>query len=583
MTARIVQDGYGFALALVFFLTLSLTGTLALSHQKVLNDRLAYFQVARTLYEGEGFASPAKVDPRSPDTEAPYAVGERLLYPLLSAAVFHLMGPAVHTSNFVAALFRSVLLFPLFLLGKSLWGDDVALLAAVLFAFSPFYTGIGAVTMTDTTFAFFYYTTLALALSYWARQQSRWLTLAGLSLALAAWTREEGIVLLIPLLLLPLWRRKPKDLTSLALFSVPVLGARALYGWMTFGSPLYTPRPMLCMPRWELLFSLHLPSCAQYLQATGGIGGALAVRVYNAAAFLRNLVADGLVVDTGVFGLLPLTVVGVALLGLWMGRSSRSSPSADRSHVGLDRRPFLRRWLAGTLGLQFVASVGIFGLPLGIGGEGGIRQAQVVLPYLLIVASAGLIAIWNRGWWGRVLTGVSLAHFALFSFMAHSLLIGSLTAPPSPNAEIKLLQRVSQDLPANSVIMSRRPNRAAYLTGRPAVMLPFASNREAVDYARRHHVTHLLLTAQERRSRPWLVKLLNTYPGVFRKMATVGRVELYSVQLDGLDENRNPALWGLGPNPTAPVRVHWQNFSRYRVRNTWEAFVTQLRAWSTGR
>jgi len=581
MKARIVRDGYGFAAALIFLLTLSLTGALAWSHHKVLNDRLAYYQVAVTLYGGDGFASPAKVDPRSPDTEAPYAVGERLLYPLLSSVAFHLTGPAVPTSNLVAALFRSLLLFPLLFLGRSLWGSTAAVLAAILFALSPFYTAIGAVTMTDTTFAFFYYTTLAFALSYWLRRRSRWLALAGLGLALTVWTREEGIVLLVPLLLLPLWRRKPKHLGMLALFAVPLLGARALYGWWTFGSPVYTPRPMLCMPRWELLFSLRLPSCAQYLRARGGIEGALAVRAYNAAAFLRNLVADGLVVDTGVFGLLPLSVVGVALLGLWMGRSSPSTLRADEGHADLDRS-FLRRWVVGTLGLQFTASVGIFGLPLGIGGEGGIRQAQVVLPYLLIVASAGLVALWQRGRWGKVLTGLALTHFALFSFMAHSLLIGSLTAPSSSSAEIRLLQRASQELPANSVIMSRRPNRAAYLTGRPAVMLPFASNRETVEYARRHHVTHILLTAQERRSRPWLVKLFAAYPHVFRKTTTVGRVELYSLELDSLDENPSGGLWDLGPDPTAAVRVHWENFSRYRVRNTWNSFVAQWRVWSAG-
>jgi len=566
-------------LALLFLLVLGLTGGLALSHKKALNDRLAYYQVASTLYAGGGFASPAKVDPRTPDTDAPYAVGERLLYPLMASIAFRFARPAIPISNFIAALFRSMAIFPLFFLGKYLWNRQVAFLSTVLFVLSPFYTAIGSVTMTDTSFTFFYYVTLTFAMLYWMRRQSRWLALAGLGLALTVWTREEGIVLAVALLALPLLRRQPRHLAMLAAFSVPLLGLRALYSWHAFGTLFYTPRPMLCMPRWELLFALHLPSCSQYLQATGGIGGALAVRLYNAVAFFRNLVADGLLIDTGVFGLLPPITAAVAVFGLWKGRFFSSSGSARGSADVPSELSGFRRWLGGALALQVGASIGVFGLPLGIGGEGGIRQAQVVLPYLLILAAAGLIVVWKSNRWGKSLASLALVNFVFFSFMAHTLLIGTLTTPSPPNAEIELLQKVSATLPSNSVLMSRKPNRAAYFAQHPAVMLPFASNRETLDYMRRQHVTHLLLTAQAKRSRPWLLTLLRTYPDAFHKIASVKNVNLYAVHTETLDDQSRADLWNAGPDPTSPVRVHWENLTRYRVRDTWQAFVAQWQSW----
>ena len=182
------------------------TGGLALSHDKALNDRLNYHLTARTLAEGGGLAVPAKSDLRVPDLTPPYAVGERPLFPFLASLAIRVAGPSVQVTNLVSALMRALTLLPLFALALRLFGRWAAIGAAVMFTLSPPWTGLGATTMTDTTFAFFYYLTILLAVAYWQRPSRLFAALTGASFALIVMSREEGLLLGLGLLAILLWR-----------------------------------------------------------------------------------------------------------------------------------------------------------------------------------------------------------------------------------------------------------------------------------------------------------------------------------------------------------------------------------------
>ena len=135
----------------LFLFSLASTGALALSHDKVADDPLAYYETARTIAQ-EGRLQVYVKSVHHPDVKPPYAIEERVLYPLLLALPFKLFGASVPISNLVSAIFRSLLIFPLFWLGKSLFDTRVALAASLLYAVNPFYRLLGMVTMPDMPF-----------------------------------------------------------------------------------------------------------------------------------------------------------------------------------------------------------------------------------------------------------------------------------------------------------------------------------------------------------------------------------------------------------------------------------------------
>jgi hypothetical protein len=78
--------------------------------------------------------------------------------------------------------------------------------------------------------------------------------------------------------------------------------------------------------------------------------------------------------------------------------------------------------------------------------------------------------------------------------------------------------------------MSRKPNRAAYYTGRPAVMMPLAGFRDLMTYGQEHGVTHLVVSGRELRTRPGLAEGLEATVEDVHLLAEVGRVQVFEIQ-----------------------------------------------------
>ena len=522
----------------LFLVNLLWTGGLALSHDKALNDRLNYFLTARTLAEGGGLAVPAKSDLRVPDRTAPYAVGERPLYPFLASLAIRLTGPSVQATNSVSALMRSLALLPIFALALWLFGRWAAVGTAVLYTLSPPWTGLGASTMTGTTFVFFYYLTLLLATAYYVKPGRALALLAGGSFALVVMSREEGLILGLALAAVFLFRdvlnpapapagsAKPRVFLDrsrwpdLALVLLgPLLGfvGQKFYLWHTFGSLSSAAHPLFFNSQYEFLYALRLQTRAEYLASIGGLGSAIAVRVFNNLSQLRALFADGLLLDSGQAGLFPLTFLLPLGVGIWgLVRDIRAD------------KPLAR--LAGLLALILALHALAWPSFLGRWRLSEIRHVQVITPFLMMLAAEGLVRLWGKSPLRKGLVILLSLHYLVFVLLYQVLLVDVLAvAPPYNNAEIQALGRAAPDLEPNAVLMSRKPNRAAYYTGRPAVMMPLAGFKNLMLYGREHGVTHIVVTPREVRTRPGLGDGLAALDSL-ELLTQVGSVQIYQVQ-----------------------------------------------------
>ncbi len=532
--------------ALMFVAILVANGSLALSHDKALNDRLNYFLTARTLAQGGGLAVPAKSDLRVPDLTSPYAVGERPLYPFLASLAIRLAGPHVQATNFVSALVRALALFPIFALALWLFGRWTAIGTAILYALSPPWTGLGATTMTDTTFALFFYLALMAAVAYW-RRPSRALALGtGLAFALTVMSREEGLLLAVGLVLIlllqPQWASSGSGSTGaagsggllglvrrvlaqapwrdLALFAIgPLLGwiGQKVYLYQAFGSFSSAAHPLFFNSQYEFLYALRLQTRAEYFASIGGVEGAIVARIFTHLSQIQAFFADGLLIDTGQAGLFPLTFL--IPLGLSVRELARKVLARQSQAI-----------LIGIIALVVLAQALAWPTFLGRWRYSEIRHVQVTTPFFMMLAVEGLVLLWGRSLARKALVVLLSVHFLLFVLLNQVLLVDVLAvAPPDNTIDIQALRQIAPDLDEGSVIMSRKPNRAARYTGQSAVMMPLAGFKDIMVYAREHGVTHLLAVPRELETRPGLVEGLAATGDQICLVVDMGRVQIYEI------------------------------------------------------
>ncbi|TMC60697.1 MAG: glycosyltransferase family 39 protein, partial [Chloroflexi bacterium] len=332
---------------LVLVVNLVATSVIAANHLEPFADLATYYQEGQMLAQGRGFTQPIKLNVHSRFTEAPYPIADRLFFPIAVAAALSLFGDSLAVANVVAAASMALTALPLYLLGRQLFDSRVALLAIALFALNPFYYIVGIQAWTDLSATLFYYLCLLALASYFLSPSSANALLSGAWLTLAALTREESILLVLPLVVVWWWRGR--NLAHGALFALAPLtgfGLRAVYLAQTFGNPLYTERPYFLLPRWSLWYYLGTFTPQEYLDYVGGIGGALAIRLYNYARFVENIFSDGMGYFTQV-GLMP------ALMLFAIGAAYRFPQMREQ------RR--LRLLLTATVAVQLLLSLGYVG------------------------------------------------------------------------------------------------------------------------------------------------------------------------------------------------------------------------------
>ena len=526
--------------ALLIVLNAVLTGWIAASHLEPFADLATYYEEAQNIAQGKGFSLDIKIVANATRTDAPFPVGDRFLYPLIVAAAIRMFGDSLAIANVISAMSMSLVALPLFYLGRSLFDWRTGLVAVALFTLNPFYHAIGIGGWTDLTATLFYYGCLACVVQTILGRQSfkskggacGWPLLTGLLFALAALTREDAIVLALALGI-AWWVRGRSIRDGLAFLAFPAcaFALRSTYLWLNFGSLLYNERPYFLLPRWALWYYLGSFSPAEYLDYVGGLGGAIAIRLFNYVRFLENLFSDGTLYFTQL-GLMPLVMLFsmVAAYKLPVREERFQQPAhglKSRAHQAgkLDASQVLT-CLTVVVGLQVLLGIGYPGYA---GNSTDVRHGQLIAPFLLLLAAGGLVKLWDVPRRYRMLALALGVGYLIFSAAYLGVWGASLTAPPYRGPSVLAAEWARDHLPSGAVLMTRRAAETHYFSGKTVVVTPSAPFAEMIAYARAHHVTHFLITDDERTGTPNLLQGMKAFAQNFRTVYSTQGAQIVAI------------------------------------------------------
>jgi len=174
-------------------------------------DPLTYDQIARNLLAGRGFTGASFYYP--PNTENPTAFWDPL-YPAFLAALYWLFGRSVLIVRVVQAVLGAGAVALTFLLARRLAGTPAALVAAAISAIYPFFIYYAAQLLTETLFMALMVGSFVAGYRAQDTARRRWFAVFGAVTGLAALCRAEAYVFglaLIPWLAVRAarpWRRR---------------------------------------------------------------------------------------------------------------------------------------------------------------------------------------------------------------------------------------------------------------------------------------------------------------------------------------------------------------------------------------
>ncbi|MBI5876343.1 MAG: glycosyltransferase family 39 protein [Chloroflexi bacterium] len=486
----------------------------ATRHLEPFADLATYYQEALNLVHGRGLSLEIKNVVNAATTHPPFPVGDRVLYPLIVAAAMTVFGESLAVANAVSALATALTALPLYALGRQLFGARAGMLTALLFTLNPFYHMLGIGGWTDTTATLFYYLALALLAAYVHAPSGRRRSLAlvaGLSAALAALAREDAVVLVVALA--GAWwlaGRRPADAVMLIAEPLLVFAARSAYLWQTFGTPFYSERAYALLPRWPLWYTIGSWNLAEYLDYVGGVGGAAGIRIFNYARFIENLFSDGILYATqpGLMPVFLLIAVGAAYT-LPAGRA----------------RSLL--WLFSAVALA-QSALGI-GYPGYAGNSTEVRHGQLIAPFLLLLAGAGLVALFERGRLKRALAFGLGGLYLLFAVAYLGVWANTLASPAYRGPIVQAAEWADAHLPADAVLLTRRAAETRYFSGRTVIATPSAPFADLMAFAQRHGVTHIVLSDADRNGAPNLVQGLRLFPQNFKSVYAAADIRIVAI------------------------------------------------------
>ena len=361
-----------------------------------------------------------------------------------------------------------------------------AWLAVLLTIFSPFYLPYWGVPESFTPFAVFG----ALAL-YWAVADSKWKwLLAGVCAGLAHLSRADGVLLLLPMLLMQIRLRDPSRARKVFI-PHPVSVIIILIGYFvtmlpwfahnlnTIGTPLSTAGSQaMWLCNYDELFAYGKPFDFTHLLNCGNLIG---VRVNGVGAGALHWLGEA-----GMIFLAPL--IGI---GLWQGRHARLLQVA--------------LWYALLL---FAAMTLVFTFA---GDRGGLfHSTSALLPFFYAAAPVGLDAIidWvarHRRTWraarAKQIFSVACVVYALaLSFFVYrSRVIGPDWNDPIWNKSDQVYAAIGQWLhergEINPIVIVNNPPGFTYQTGLPSIVVPYGDKHDLLRAADQFGATWLALDA----------------------------------------------------------------------------------------
>ena len=202
-------------------LAVRVVAALATNDHLVQGDAMVFHQVAQHLADGEGFRQAFR---DVPTAEHPPG------WEVVLAAADLAGGNGYLAHRLVGAAIGTVTVVLIGLLGRAVGGPRAGLVAAVLAGAYPLLWSADVSLMSETMYGALLVGTLLAA-------QQRRPALLGLLLGLAALTRGEAL-LLLPLLAVPLFWRRPRELAVVAAVFVVVLAPWTIRNLATFDEPV---------------------------------------------------------------------------------------------------------------------------------------------------------------------------------------------------------------------------------------------------------------------------------------------------------------------------------------------------------
>lgn len=202
-------------------LSLSISGFLLWNYYCISADGVRYIDAAKNFYFGDIKAGLSSVYPPG--------------YPVLLALFYNLVHDWERAGQIISLLARLLLLFPLYVLLRDLYGKSTATLGCFLAGLSPFLATYSVEVRTESLF--FFLSTLILCAFHFGieRRKTSNFFIGGLLAGFAYLVRPEalGFVILIPMVLFFLWRmQRSWDWACIARVSFVMI-----VGFLIFAAP----------------------------------------------------------------------------------------------------------------------------------------------------------------------------------------------------------------------------------------------------------------------------------------------------------------------------------------------------------
>ncbi|MFA6001131.1 MAG: glycosyltransferase family 39 protein [Thermoleophilia bacterium] len=498
------------------FLALILLGALlvrvlaTLTRQMVQFDETAYLRMAENLASGN---APFDISGLTATHFSP-------LLPIFITGVAALLRDYVLSGYVVVTVFGCLLLIPVYLMGKELFGQRTGLMAAALMAVEPFFVGTTEYIYNESLYIFFLYMGLYAGWLTLRQKSMRSAAVAGLSIGLAYLANPSAVFYLLVLLVIMAIIAARRGfhakmgkamLVFLALFSVCALPyvvfLHGELGKWTFsgkstGGNIYTATHNLRrddIGSWEkelLALQDDGEPLAFKLEAQGENPATFLISHPAPAAkiFVKQVYAFHANVLSQVF---PLWLLPLAGLGLFA--------------QGWSRRRVAALGYLLVMSLPIVLVLAMYAHP---------RFFMPFVPFAMMLAAQGWLMFES---WGRETAMASFTGDAAQKWLRRApWLTGAIVLLPV--LAFAMVTTLKQSYPVEykeaglwlkenggegTRIMNREYS-SAYYAGGDAVILPYADYAATTDYARKKNVEYLIVGTQALKDyRPGLERLLD--------------------------------------------------------------------------
>jgi len=167
---------------IIFTVSLAVRVTLFWQDKVIAADGISYVSIARSIFKGDGFTAASHFPP---------------LYPVLIGLFSYLTPYDEVAGKVVSTIMGSLLVIPVYLLGKEIFSKKAGLIASVLVALSPTLVVISGIVLSQSTYITIFMTALYFSWKSFHVDSYKNAIAAGVLFGAAYLTRPEAVIVLI--------------------------------------------------------------------------------------------------------------------------------------------------------------------------------------------------------------------------------------------------------------------------------------------------------------------------------------------------------------------------------------------------